>query len=47
MILKNVRIPKDNMLSRYVKVSKEGEFTKKGDEKIAYLGMIKLRLFII
>jgi len=42
-IFNNVRIPRDNMLMRYTKVSKTGEYKKKGDERIGYAIMMQVR----
>jgi acyl-CoA oxidase len=42
-----VRIPRDNMLMRYAKVSKNGEFTKALNEKIGYATMMSVRTAII
>lgn len=43
MLLKNYSIPRDNMLMRYCKVSKTGEFERRGNEKIHYAGMMEIR----
>ncbi|EGR34637.1 hypothetical protein IMG5_005310 [Ichthyophthirius multifiliis] len=42
----NVRIPRENMLMRYQKVSKEGVFTQVGNPKIGYAVMVQTRLAI-
>jgi len=47
MILKNVRIPRANLLSKYAKVTKAGDFEVKGDPKIAYAAMLLVRMWII
>lgn len=47
MILTNVRIPRGNMLNKYAKVTKAGDFEIKGDPKIAYTAMLIIRLWII
>ena len=39
----NVRIPRTNMLMKYTKVSKNGEYKKKGDERIGYAIMMQVR----
>ena len=46
--MKNVKIPKENMLNRYSKINKFGEYKeKKGKNKnIFYFPMIKLRMQI-
>lgn len=41
--LTNVRIPRDNMLSRYTKVHKDGRYEKRGNEKISYATMLMIR----
>ena len=41
------RIPRENMLSKYASVSKTGEFKQKGNPKIAYATMMKVRLFLV
>lgn len=40
MRFNNIRIPRENMLMRYAKVSKSGEFTKALNEKIGYATML-------
>jgi len=45
--MKDVRIPKDNMLNRYTKVSKDGEFSRIGNEKIGYAAMLEIRNMIV
>jgi len=42
-----VRIPRENMLMRYAKVSKNGEFTKSMNEKIGYGTMMQVRTSIL
>jgi len=39
----NVRIPRENMLMKYVKVSKHGEYKRRGDERIGYAVMMQVR----
>lgn len=39
----HVRIPRENMLMRYTKVTKKGEYQRKGNEKIAYAIMMQIR----
>ena len=47
MMLNKVRIPRKNMLGKFNEVSAEGKFiTKKGDPRIAYATMMKIRLII-
>ncbi|EAR98581.2 peroxisomal acyl-CoA oxidase (macronuclear) [Tetrahymena thermophila SB210] len=42
----NVRIPRENMLMRYAKVSKAGIFSQPGNAKIGYAVMLQTRLAI-
>ena len=42
-IFNQVRIPRDNMLMRYSKVSKKGEYKRLGDERIGYAIMMQIR----
>jgi acyl-CoA oxidase len=42
-----VRIPRENMLMRYSKVTKNGEFTKAMNEKIGYATMMQVRTSIL
>ncbi|KAL4448667.1 hypothetical protein ABPG74_012756 [Tetrahymena malaccensis] len=42
----NIRVPRENMLMKYSKVSKDGLFTQRGNPKIAYAGMLETRLGI-
>lgn len=46
MRLNNVRIPREYMLMKYAKVSKDGEFKKVGNEKVLYGIMLGIRLLI-
>jgi len=41
-----VRIPRDQLLMKYVKVTKEGEFSVKGDLRVLYAAMLDWRVFI-
>ena len=41
--MKNIEIPKRNMLRRFVSVSKKGEIKTKGDPKISYATMMVTR----
>lgn len=43
----HVRIPRENMLMRYAKVAKSGEFTKAMNEKIGYATMMQVRTSIL
>jgi len=42
----NIKIPRENMLMRYAKVSKEGVFSKPANAKIGYAVMMSTRLAI-
>jgi len=42
-----VRIPRENLLSRYVELTKDGQFKKKGDLRILYSIMMATRLTLI
>jgi len=39
----NVRIPRENMLMKYSKVNKRGEYQRKGNERIGYAIMMQIR----
>ncbi|KAM3131284.1 hypothetical protein pb186bvf_016602 [Paramecium bursaria] len=43
----NFRIPRDNMLMRFAKVNKNGEFVQSQNEKIGYATMMAIRQIII
>lgn len=43
----NVRAPRDNMLAKYSKISKTGEFVRTGNEKIGYATMMTIRGIVI
>lgn len=43
LILKGVRIPRKNMLTRYISVTKDGKLKVKGDPKISYATMMDIR----
>lgn len=42
----NYRVPRENMLMKYAKVSKKGEFSKAMNEKIRYATMMQVRTAI-
>lgn len=46
-IFKNVRIPREDMLMRYMHVNKEGEVSMKGNPKVLYSIMMMTRLNLI
>lgn len=46
MIMKNVRIPRTNMLKRFSEVQKDGTFVVKGDLKTLYSVMLVTRVSI-
>ena len=43
----NVRIPREDMLMKYVKLDKEGNFSREGNDKIGYSTMMSMRLALI
>jgi alkylation response protein AidB-like acyl-CoA dehydrogenase len=46
IIFNNYRIPRENMLMKFHKVSPDGAYSKEGDEKITYATMLKIRAII-
>ncbi|XP_050419346.1 peroxisomal acyl-coenzyme A oxidase 1 [Patella vulgata] len=44
--LSNIRIPRENMLMRYSKVTEDGVFIKPKNDKLLYGGMVMIRSFI-
>lgn len=46
LILKDVRIPRDYILKRYINVDREGNFTVKGDLRSLYSVMMFIRVSI-
>ena len=44
---KDVRIPRTNLLSRFVEVDKEGAFSLNGDPRMVYQIMVQTRLLVI
>jgi len=42
-----VRIPRNNMMMGIVEISKEGEFSMKGDPKVLYTTMMLIRLSLV
>lgn len=47
LLMNNVRIPRDNMLNRYISVTREGEFVPAGNPKIVYATMMRVRMGIL
>jgi acyl-CoA oxidase len=47
LTLDNVRIPRDNMPCRFVKVDRDGSVSIEGDLRIIYSTMLKTRFSII
>lgn len=43
----NVRVPRENMLAKYTKVNKNGEYVRTGNEKIGYATMMSIRRIVI
>jgi len=46
-ILNNIRVPRRNMLMRFVKVDKQGNITMQGNPKIVYAVMMITRLQLL
>ena len=46
MMLKNIRIPRKNMLRRFVSITETGDLKIKGNPKIAYATMMLMRKLI-
>ncbi|XP_039182538.1 peroxisomal acyl-coenzyme A oxidase 2 [Crotalus tigris] len=44
LILKNVRVPRENMLAKFSQVLPDGQYKKQGSDKINYLTMIVVRV---
>uniref|UniRef100_A0A6J0TYC2 Acyl-coenzyme A oxidase n=1 Tax=Pogona vitticeps TaxID=103695 RepID=A0A6J0TYC2_9SAUR len=47
LLLKNVRVPRENMLSRFSQVLPDGQYRKQGSDKINYLTMMVIRTQIL
>uniref|UniRef100_A0A8C5QM38 Acyl-coenzyme A oxidase n=1 Tax=Leptobrachium leishanense TaxID=445787 RepID=A0A8C5QM38_9ANUR len=47
LMLRSVRIPKENMLSRYSEVLPDGAYVKRGSDKINYFTMIAVRVSML
>ncbi|KAH0630288.1 hypothetical protein JD844_013186 [Phrynosoma platyrhinos] len=47
LILKNVRVPRENMLARFSQVLPDGQYKKQGSDKINYLTMIVVRVHML
>lgn len=47
LVLKNVKIPRTNMLMRYVSVSREGELEMHGNPKMVFSIMLRTRIGLI
>ncbi|XP_043934744.1 peroxisomal acyl-coenzyme A oxidase 2 [Protopterus annectens] len=47
LMLSDVRIPKENMLSRYSKVSDDGMYRKRGSERMNYFTMVMVRVNVV
>ena len=47
LTLHNVRIPRDQLLQRFISVDREGSFSIEGNLKILYSIMLKTRMSII
>ncbi|XP_038666442.1 peroxisomal acyl-coenzyme A oxidase 2-like [Scyliorhinus canicula] len=47
LMLQNVHIPRENMLSRYSEVTSDGSYIKQGSDRINYISMVFTRVRII
>ncbi|XP_069499859.1 peroxisomal acyl-coenzyme A oxidase 2 [Ambystoma mexicanum] len=47
LLMRNIRVPKENMLSRYSQVLPDGSYVKQGSEKINYFTMILVRVSML
>ncbi|XP_013924300.1 PREDICTED: peroxisomal acyl-coenzyme A oxidase 2 [Thamnophis sirtalis] len=47
LILKNVHVPRENMLAKFSQVLPDGQYKKQGSEKINYLTMVVIRVTIL
>ncbi|XP_072276971.1 peroxisomal acyl-coenzyme A oxidase 2 [Pyxicephalus adspersus] len=47
LMMRNIRIPKENMLSRFSEVLPDGSYVKRGSDKINYFTMIAVRVSMI
>lgn len=47
LILNNVKIPRNDMLNRYVSVTKDGQFVPAGNPRIVYATMMGVRMGIL
>jgi len=43
MLLHNIRVPKDNLLNKYVKISNSGDIKVLGDPRVAHGTMMHVR----
>lgn len=46
-LLENVVIPRDSMLMRFFEVTPDGQYIKKGNEKLSYGSMVSLRNWVV
>ena len=47
LTINKVRIPRDNMLQKFVRVAKDGEVSMEGDMRILYSTMLTTRLYLM
>ncbi|XP_075039397.1 peroxisomal acyl-coenzyme A oxidase 2 [Mixophyes fleayi] len=47
LMMRNIRIPKENMLSRYSEVLPDGSYVKRGSDKMNYFTMVYVRVSIL
>ncbi|XP_051874078.1 peroxisomal acyl-coenzyme A oxidase 2-like isoform X2 [Pristis pectinata] len=47
LMMQNVRVPRENMLSRYSRVTSDGSYIKEGSDRINYISMVFTRVKLI
>lgn len=47
LIFRNVEVPRDSLLGKYIIVTKEGKFETRGNLKVMYSGMTEVRKYIL
>ena len=47
LTLNNVRIPRNQLLQRFIKINREGKVSLAGDQRILYSTMLKTRMQMI
>jgi len=46
MTMDNVRIPRENLLSRFIEIDKEGDFSLNADPRALFSVMLRTRVFL-